>query len=156
MLSRFGLALALAAGLSGPVHALSCLRPDVVTAYEAAEARAEGFVAALGRFTDARPPADRPGEGEPYSFPARFTGHLATRGGFDRPVDLEVTVEIACIVAWCGPEPSEDEVLVFLRLGEDGGHVFESQPCETFLIRDPSRADIDRMMGCLRGGGCTR
>jgi hypothetical protein len=139
---------------TGSVSALSCMRPTVDSAYRLVVDREEGFVFAYGTLTRSGPDIPEPSGPEvedartDYSFPARFSGHLATRRGFTAPAEFEITVEVECLALWCGAEVLDDPTLYALRMDPDG-YVLEATVCNEFAIRNPDTATLEEMMDLL-------
>jgi hypothetical protein len=153
MLKPIAFALALIA--AGPAAALSCLRPDIGASFQTADDRPEAFVVALGALTrvGANVP-DGPDTGDPnnrvgYSFAARFDGHFASSQGFDAPQGVDVTVEVECIIAWCGSDSLSDHALYFLRRDGTDRYALEAGPCQTFVFDNPVEHQLMEVIGLM-------
>jgi hypothetical protein len=139
---------------TGPVSALSCMRPNVESVYRLVVDREEDFVFAYGTLTRSGPDvpdlrlSEAEGARSDYSFPARFSGHIATRRGFTAPAEFEITVEVHCLSLWCGAEVLDDPTLYALRMDPDG-YVLEATVCNDFAIRNPDPTTLEEMMDLL-------
>ncbi|RFU14004.1 hypothetical protein DZD18_04015 [Rhodobacteraceae bacterium W635] len=151
------LCLALAAG---PGHALRCASLDAAAMYRHAAGSEHRHVIVHGAFLRDGP--DRPlpvetEEGAPasYLYDALFFGDIASRVGFHTPAELEVTVLVACVSAWCGTPPEDGEdVLAFLRMDDNRDYYLEVEPCPTTLLVAPAQDDLDRITACMAGRDC--
>jgi len=157
VLTRLSLPVAALASVvaASPVHALSCMRPDVGTSFEAAEARPETFQIALGRLT-------RTGENIPagtdtgdansrvgYQFAAQFDGYFAGRESFDVERSVSVTVDVSCVSAWCGSDSLSEHGLYFLRFDGDGRYTLEADACPMFFFDDPVEHQLMAVFGLM-------
>jgi hypothetical protein len=147
------LALFVAIFAAGPASALSCLRPEVGSSVDWADEREEAFVLALGSLARSGPNVmDGPETGDPnmrvgYGFPAKFSGRLATSEGFVTERELDVTVEVDCVSAWCGWDSESDYGLYFLRLDAAGTYALEAGPCGGFFFDDPEEHQLMELIG---------
>jgi hypothetical protein len=150
------LAFALCLFAAGPAAALSCLRPDVGTSFEMADARPESFVIGLGSLSRTGqnvrngPATNDPNDLVGYSFPARFEGHLATSSGFNAARSLDVTVEVNCSGAWCGGESLDEHGLYFLRRDGESDYALEADPCGGTFFHDPEQSELREVVRRLR------
>jgi len=155
-MTRFLIAALFGLALPGPAVALSCLAWDAETVYRAAAEAEERYVIALGSFQRTDP--DRgtganPGGPEPYSYPARFTGSLASRIGFRTPADLLVDMRVNCVASWCGSAPEDGrQMLVFLQVDDNREYSLDLDACSFWAIPEPDRAALDQIIQCMRGG----
>lgn len=156
-MSQFKILLAVALvsfASTGSVSALSCMRPTIDSAYQLAVVREESFIFAYGTLTRSGrniPDADGPigkSTRAGYSFPARFSGHLATRRGFTARADFEITVEVQCLSIWCGAEVLGDPTLYALRIDPDR-YALEATVCNDFAIRMPDEVTLEDMTDLL-------
>jgi hypothetical protein len=149
------IAISVAIFAAGPASALSCLRPEVGSSFERADQREEAFVVALGSLERSGPNVmDGPETGDSnmrvgYGFPARFTGRLATSGGFNADRALDVTVEVGCVSAWCGDDSLSDYGLYFLRLDEAGSYALEAGPCGGFFFGNPEEHQLMEVISLM-------
>jgi len=155
MLMRPYLAAIMCTGVlaSGPVQALTCLRPEIGTSFTAAHERPETFHIALGRLirTGDNIP-DGPDTGDVnnrvgYSFAARFEGRLAGRDGFEIDLSTPVTVEVACVSAWCGDDSLSEHGLYVLRVDADGRYALEAGVCPMFFFDNPTEHQLMSLFG---------
>ncbi|WP_227286370.1 MULTISPECIES: hypothetical protein [Paracoccaceae] len=145
-----------------PALALSCLAPSVTDSFNAANEREETFVMAVGEMTRTGPDTARPDAVQtgaenlpaPYSFPARFSGLSAMADGFVNPLEVDVTVEVSCVSAWCGTPPLDSYALFFLREDDEAGVIFETDPCARYSYMTPTEQDLTEVMGCALGDAC--
>ena len=143
----------IAAGTAERADALSCLRPSVESSFAAAQASSQIYAMAVGRLAvppgAARPELVNPDEPEGVELPARFSGRMATLGGFDRAIDLAVTASVECAGPWCGGVP-EGEVLAFVEQTPDGWRL-QLGPCPQWAL-DVEPDTEARALRCLRDG----
>lgn len=150
---------------SGPVFALSCLKPDVVTQYEAARDSADVYSLVVGTIQSdgpiAIPERSLGGSGDlaHHAGPkfadteVRIQGRVLTAQGFTGPFDRDVTLRATCISAWCPSVPDTGrEVFAALKhVGED--RVLEISACPSNAL--PWTADDEaRVLNCHRFGTC--
>ncbi|WP_425092874.1 hypothetical protein [Tropicimonas sp. S265A] len=145
------LALLLAVHAATPVHALSCLRPDMVRSWQE---RGGTSVVLKGEVTFDASAFQRSGimglqMPTDIDVPARFRGR--TFPG-DTAVTLDITLRSVCYANWCGALAS-GEVLLFAEVSDSGLHV-PLDPCGTAAFSDPSEADLARLSACVTGGAC--
>ncbi|WP_071675456.1 hypothetical protein [Nioella nitratireducens] len=160
MLKWFAATLALV-GSTAPVFALSCNFLDPAGMYQQAANSDDRYVIVHGSFLRDGP--DTPlitesaedGQGVPYTFPALFYGDIGSRVGFRTPTELEVTVDVSCVLDYCGaPPPDGREVLAFLRVNQDRDYFLSVEACPAWLIFDPEQEELDRIAACMRGDSC--
>jgi hypothetical protein len=144
--------LALGTLIATDAAALSCLRPDVVNAFQEASDSDKRYVVLKGQF--AFTPA---GEREPpaeASLDAEFSGRLLTASGFTQQVSAPVTINLTCAGEWCAKlEPNRD-LIAFVEESADDGLQFNVGPCYPFTFVDPSLDDVKRLENCAQGGAC--
>jgi hypothetical protein len=152
----FGLALA---ALAAPASALSCRPWTPVDAYLAAANASARYAVVQGhlKFDERRLPKvnwDRQGDTPPRTeIPARFTGKMLSRSGFDRPFSADVTLEVLCYGPWCASAVNGGDYLAFLE--ERGGrHVLQVNPCGGFGFSVNSRKVQRQILACHRGQSC--
>lgn len=140
-------------------NALSCLQPDPVRAYNAAEADAAEWIVVQGRLIfdetqlptksadqqHMRPPATR--------IRARLLGETLTRDGFTRAFDRAITLEVRCFAVWCGAASNNTCYLAFLKR-EKGQLIAYADPCGSELFANPTRKDLTRVTACRQGKRC--
>ncbi|PWJ22190.1 hypothetical protein [Jannaschia seohaensis] len=140
------------AALAQPATALTCAPPSVASSFAIAQDSPLTYVLAAGRLTPlggtATPvPRDPPLRVHEVRL-ARLDGHLASRSGFDRPVSLEIAVELICAGPWCADLP-EGELLLFLeRHGDD--YVLLEGPCPRFALTSTPETRAEAL-ACLTG-----
>lgn len=154
---RSGLILSLLICLMAhPALALSCLKPDVVRSYLEAHHSEDRWGAVVGRlhFDESRRPGAVGGsDREGALLRGQFVGYSLSEDGFDEPFQSHVTVQIDCFASWCGHPKSGTRYLAFVkRVG--GRHVIISDPCETWLFKNPRRKDLKALHRCFTGGYC--
>ena len=148
----------LAALASGPVHALSCLPPDIARDYKQAAASEDTFVVVAGtlRFDEERlpdPDLDQMEKPPQTDIPARLSGRSLGPEGFERPFDRAITLRILCFGPWCGGAATKTDYLTFLK--RDGqGYVMTIDPCGWGSYPDPSPDVLERVHRCFTGGAC--
>ena len=144
----------LAVCLATPVHALSCLRPDVVTLYERARDSADVYTIARGRILLSGPLATPEENSDEVALTyARFVGIALSGSGFDQVYLRDIVIENRCLSVWCG-SLYEGELVVALRhdgserrlaLGPCGGDHMTITP-----------DDEARLLTCHAGEVCLR
>jgi len=141
---------------AGRAEALSCLRPSVESSFTTAQASSHEYVMAVGSviLAPGQQVPDAVGENvrSDVTLDARFTGDLASAGGFVTPADMPLALDLTCAGPWCATPPA-GEVLAFIQRDADGGHRLTLGPCPQFAlgVQDDTRA---RALACLRGGSC--
>ncbi len=160
MLKPVAVTLALSC-LATPALSLSCEFLDPAGMYQQAANSDDRYVIVHGSFLrdgpDTPPVAEttEDGQGVPYTFPALFYGDIGSRVGFRTPTELEVTVDVSCVLDYCGaPPPDGRDVLAFLRVNQDRDYFLRVEACPAWLIFDPTQEELDQITSCMRGGGC--
>ncbi|MEQ5869471.1 hypothetical protein J4E08_06100 [Sagittula sp. NFXS13] len=139
--------------------ALSCLRPDAVAAYQAADADDARWGLVVGTLNfDAtklpKAPADDPNDAPPLTqLRARLDGQALGADGFATPFDRDIDLHVQCFGPWCAQPQSGQTYLVFLENTSDGQRAY-ADPCGTKLFANPSAADLARMQSCFAGEAC--
>lgn len=156
MILRFALALFLAA-LTGPVHALSCMAPDVVWLYQHIKEDEADYLLVKGKviLTELPNYAEPAGMRQTEAFTmARAVGQALSVSGFDAPFDRPITIRSSCAGSWCGaPEGlSEDRHFFALRM-EGDRLVLERGPCGG-LVERWSEEEEARLLNCHLNGEC--
>lgn len=140
--------------------ALSCLRPDAVTQYEAARDSADLYSLVIGKITSDRSiaiPEGDPSNNGFYSKSAdtnvRLTGRLLTATGFTETFDRDVTLRATCISAWC-PNPPETgrDVFAALKHSQDE-FLLEISACPDNALHWTAD-DEARVLDCHRFENC--
>ena len=145
-------ALALLAALAAtPATALSCLRPDPLTSFDAAAQSDLPYLVLSGRIELTGPV---PPEGQPAAVAARLTGTGLSPEGLSVPFDEAITLDRQCEGPWCGFLPGEDPVLVFARVDGDRPLV-ELNPCGTWVFPAPDAQTEAALVACLEQGACS-
>ena len=148
--------LVLAAMAAHPVWALSCVKPDVATSFQQAQASDDRWGAVIGRlhFDDGQRPAavaDAPRKS--VAIRGQLVGESLTEDGFTDPFQGHVTVSFECAGSWCGHVKSGARVLAFVKRVQ-GRHLVIVEPCGAWLFENPSREDERRLHRCYVGGYC--
>ncbi|QDC08330.1 hypothetical protein FHY55_03315 [Oceanicola sp. D3] len=161
MMKTLAAALAFnAIGAALPASALSCMRPDPVLQYTQArdaEARyliVHGTLTATQKIRKHKKDLSRRFEPKPIYIKARLQGMQLGRDGFSTPVDVPVTVALACFASWCGGWPGSDQMLLSVAEGKGGKLTVTSDPCGSQTFHNPTRADLRRVVRCHKGGNC--
>ena len=155
MTCKLAIALTL---FASQASALSCLPTDAAHMYQRVADSEESYYIVHGTL-DPNTPIVVPAvnaNGEPTNDKSaitrtRISGQSLSAGGFDRPIDLEVEVEVSCISIWCGGAPS-GEVIAALRL-TDAAPVLEIGPCGGFLL-PAEQKHLDVIEDCHNGQAC--
>jgi hypothetical protein len=141
-----------------PLHALSCLAPDVVRNYEYARDSEDTYSMVIGRIEPYGPIAvpeqdlsaktDRSTETQ-----IRLTGRALTANGFTAEFQRDVTLRIQCVSVWCAGAPDiEPEVFVTLRHDGDA-RVLDIGPCLGNATKWTAE-DEARVLNCHRFQKC--
>ena len=145
--------------LSGTqASALSCLRPDVAEAFNAAAASEDAYVVVHGRFKFTTPPSRDTGNinaPREVSYIAQFDGRYLAEDGFRTAPSLPVTVTHTCTAAWCGQLTAGVQTLAYLKQTATG-YSIDVGPCGGQAFAEPSRQDLARVEACMRGDRCER
>ena len=153
---RLLIAALLGVALPGQAVALSCMAWDARTVYRNAAEAEDRFVIALGSFQRSGPDqvtGSNPGGPEPYGYPARFTGNLASRSGLRTPADFQVDMRVNCIASWCGAAPQDGrQMLVFLQVDDNRNYTLDLDACPFWAVAEPEQAALDQITQCMRGG----
>ncbi|MCT4554516.1 MAG: hypothetical protein N4A53_07505 [Pelagimonas sp.] len=152
------LALALAL-CATQASALSCLQPDPVRAFNAAETDEADWIVVQGQliFDETQLPhrdvetqhLDLPAT----QIPALLRGTALTQNGFTRAFDREITLEVQCFAVWCGGAASNTPYLAFLKREKDQLTAY-ADPCGGKLFPEPARKDLNRVTACFQGKRC--
>lgn len=159
-MKRAALLLALFLCLPVSAQALSCIAPDPVADYIAADQSPDLWVLVTGRLTfdETRLPktdwAQQDRTPPETAIPARLRGHSLGPDGFATGFDRSVTLRVTCAGPWCGGARSGERYLAFLRKAPEGFVLF-AHACPTMLYARPDDALLERMHSCFRGGPCT-
>ncbi|EAQ03662.1 hypothetical protein OB2597_10481 [Pseudooceanicola batsensis HTCC2597] len=159
-MTRFIALMLSVAMLAGPAYALSCLRPDVATAYTRAAEAEDGYLVVRGTLSHDRL-ADEgtmrspdQADGPPETFEATIEGRFLRGDAFAGEIAAPVTVVLECVSVWCAaPPPAGAEVLAFVRQTETTLFL-ETGPCGGTIFVDPGEDQIDRVLACHSGGDC--
>ena len=145
--------------LASPAYSLSCTPPDPVQDYKAAEASSARWGVAVGQlsFNEGKLPKvdmNRPDKvPEKTTIRAQFVGHSLNTDGFKTPFQANVTLQVSCILTWCGTPRNGARYLAFIK-HEGNKRVVFSDPCGSRLYPNPSRQDLQRIRDCFVGGPC--
>ncbi|MEM7641102.1 MAG: hypothetical protein AAF366_01075 [Pseudomonadota bacterium] len=154
MIRQFGLA-GLMLAIAQPAAALSCQRPSIAGTFNALNAAEETYIMVRGTVAslpgEQSEPEGELNERQSYVVQAQFTGDMATASGFDRPLDIPLTVEVGCAGPWCGGVP-EGEVIAFLEQ-RNGRYVLAAGPCPFSALTASEEAQV-QAMSCLRAEAC--
>ncbi|MCI5100450.1 hypothetical protein [Phaeobacter italicus] len=153
-------ALAAAASLAGPASALSCVPWGPADGYLEASKSDKSYVVVDGilRFDASalpKAPSDDPNNTPPRTaIPASLSGKLLTEGGFQREVELPVTLEILCLGPWCA---SAEDGLRYVAFLEQRGDelVLEENPCGGFGFSNEDGQAARDVLACHAGRACT-
>lgn len=140
--------------VAGPALALSCLPADVANSYFEAATEGEPAPVVYGTLTfdSAETSQSDLSQTAPETIrlPARFDGKLLNRSGFETDFSQDVMLELACFGPWCGQVENGQSYLAFLQKhGSD--YVLVVDPCSMWLFAEPSDAQLDLAVACMRG-----
>ena len=147
------------AGLSGPAFALSCLPHDVARTFQQAAEAENAYIVVHGalQFDDTRLPkvdmATQPQTPPETLIPAQITGKALSHDGFTIGFDRKITLNVQCFGPWCAGATSGTYYLAFLEKRADG-YRLSLTPCGGFGFGKPSKAMLDTVKACFRGGPC--
>ncbi|MEE3318042.1 MAG: hypothetical protein VX202_09755 [Pseudomonadota bacterium] len=148
------------AALTGPAHALSCMRPSPVNSFVEFNTRDDTYVMLYGALSfdgDAVPPHTETADGmsrADVTFTARFDGMGAAMDGFTVPVDADITVTETCLGVWCARLPADQLVLIFAAQSPDGTLSVSEGPCAFAVLPHVSEAQLDQAIACMNGKTC--
>ena len=142
-----------------PLHALSCMAPDVVRQYEYARDSKDTYSMVIGRIEPygpiAEPEQDLTGQTERHvDTRVRLVGRSLTAQGFSGEFQRDVTLRVGCLSVWCAGAPdTEGEVFVTLR--HDGeARIMDIGPCPGNALKWTAD-DEARVLNCHRFQKCT-
>ncbi len=145
------LAATLFAVTTSQASALSCIKPDVATAFEDASASDLSYVILKGTFDfEASPDTTQP---EARTVDSQFTGRLLTSAGFTQTVSAPIEVDMTCAGEWCAQIEPATEYIAFVERRDDS-LVFEVGPCYAFAFQTPELEAVKRLENCAQGGAC--
>lgn len=153
------LTLCAAVALAGPVHALSCVAPDVATSFAYAQEAEAAYLVVHGKVDyDMSQVPERTIENQfdgvpTTNIPGHMTGMALSKAGFKTPFDKPVTVAVECYGMWCGGAASGTPHMFFVERRE-GGYVLSLRPCGDFAIYDPTPEMLNQAVQCIRGKAC--
>lgn len=145
--------------VGSPAFSLSCVPPDPVQDYKNAEASSARWGVAVGQlsFNEGKLPKvdmNRPDRvPEKTTIRAQFVGHSLNSDGFKTPFQANVTLEVQCILTWCGMPRNGARYLAFIK-HEGGKRKVFAEPCGTWLHPNPRKKDLKRIQSCFVGGAC--
>lgn len=145
--------------LATPALSLSCLPPDPVRDYQAADTADTRWGIAVGRldFDENRLPKvdwKRQDAVPPQTdLRATMVGHALDPSGYNTVFQANVTLRVLCFGPWCAAPKSGARYLAFIK-HENGKRVVQADPCGNWLYINPRREDLDRVHKCLVGGPC--
>jgi len=148
---------AVAMACSGPVSALSCIKPDPTAAFARANAATEVYVAVLGTLSGGPGPrSEKTPPGTERSYIAKFAGHSLNRDGPFERIDGNVIVQEVCAADhWCADVPMGTEVLTFFQVQASGPPILTVGPCYGEFFFEPTKAQVDAIKSCFVNG-CTQ
>lgn len=154
------LLLGLVATFATSQHAvgLSCLPPDIRQNYQEARESPHNYYVVEGKLTLANGPIEikRGNDGMPVPVThveAKMSGVSLGASGKKTPFNRPVTVEIECVLEWCGSFAPGANGLAFIR--EERGELFlEIGPCGGDMFPGPNEAQRKQVQKCLGGGPC--
>jgi len=145
--------------LTGPVHALSCMRPDVATSYARFAASDDLYVVLYGRFDFdegalPQPPRHNPNLTEPNNLiSANFKGHSLSRDGFKTPFQTTLTLNAKCFGPWCAGMAANSPVMAFVRKDAEG-YTLAINPCGGVAFAEPNPEMLQQAQACMQGKTC--
>lgn len=154
------LATACIVALTGPAHALSCMRPSPVNSFVEFNTRDDTYVMLYGALSfdgDAVPPHTETADGmsrADVTFTARFDGMGASMDGFTVPVDAEIRVTETCLGIWCARVPEGRPVLIFAARSPDGTLSVSEGPCAFAVLAHVTETQLDQAIACMKGKTC--
>ncbi len=152
-------ALVLAVATAQPLHALSCMQPDVVRQYEQARDSDETYSMVIGRIEPygpiAVPEQDLTGQSDRrVDTRVRLVGRSLTSKGFSAEFQRDITLRVGCLSVWCAGAP-DTEVEVFATLRHNGeARILELGPCPSNALTWTAD-DEARVLNCHRFQKCT-
>lgn len=145
--------------VSGPLQALSCLRPDPIETFQRLAAEPESYFVLYGTLTfdeGALPVGTNDFEeiAPPDPIPARFEGKGLSKAGFATPYVSNVLLQVTCAGPWCGSARSGAEAIYFVP-ASDPPVTMQAGACGGMIFEDPAPAVLEVLTSCMQGGPCT-
>lgn len=143
--------------VAGQATALSCVQPDVARSYEFAAQAEERYLIILGTLAFGEVPSSDTGEihnPREVEVEAQFLGQYLTQDGFQAAPPLAVDIEFTCAASWCGSMTSDDAPVLAFVEQSDAGYTLTVGPCGGQAFKNPSDAQIDQVLSCMRGESC--
>lgn len=151
--------LALMVFAAGPVHALSCLRPDAAASFNRFAASEDLYVVLYGQFVFdetalPEPPRDNPNlTNRSNPIPATFIGHSLSRNGFRTPFGTGLTLDAQCLGPWCAGMASGVKTMAFVRK-EGPKYTLSINPCGGVAFAQPTPEVLQQVTACMAGKSC--
>lgn len=146
------LAATLVAVSASQATALSCVRPDVATAFKDASDSDRNYIILKGTF--AFTPPTETAEPQAETVDSTFTGRLMTSAGFTQTVAAPVEIDMVCAGEWCASVEPNTEYIAFVENIDNEKLIFEVGPCYAFAFIDPDIETVKRLENCAQGGAC--
>lgn len=143
-------------------HSLSCIKPNLGVAFNAAAQSEDRYLMVLGSVNpieEISNPND-PNSAESMGIPFEYQAHLSGTqigGRSDKQVsNLRVAVRISCLAHWCGfPPKTNKEVLSFLKIEGENSYSLSVSACPGAYFSDVSDAELTLLRRCMRAGSCS-
>lgn len=144
-----------------PKHALalSCLPWDVADSYILAQKSEKPYLVVRGRLTfdEEQLPqhmgAPKKRSTQEIVVQGQLVGFALSRNGFDTAFANRVDLAVRCFGPWCPNATSGTEYLAFIT-GNTHRFVLHLDPCAPMGFKEPTNAQIDTVITCLRSGRC--
>lgn len=140
--------------------ALSCLKPDAAMTYLQADNSDDSYRVVLGKIELLEKPAKRSRNASGQPSPevlfakARLTGKQLSKKGFTSGIDEEITVQSVCFASWCGGWPEGSDPQIFFVKQTDQSLTYSSDPCGSWSLYNPSKAEVRQIVKCHQGKSC--
>lgn len=141
--------------------ALTCVPPDPLQSFRAAQAAPQSYVVLSGRldFDPARMPDGSevpPGAAQTALAPveARFEGFALGLAGFTKPVRASLLLRPTCLGQFCGSIAPGGTWLLFAQPGGSGRYSVEIDPCGQWAFDRFTQATLEALSACIHGAPC--
>lgn len=143
--------------LGSQAAALSCLQPDVAHTFDRAAQADEQYLILMGTFSFGDVPSSDTGNinnPRDVSVGSEFVGEYLTLEGFQAAPPLAVDIDFTCTAAWCGSMASDGATVLAFVEQTDAGYTLEVGPCGAHTFRDPTFAQVNQVLSCMKGERC--
>lgn len=136
-------------------QALSCLRPNLATAFNQFQKSDETYRIAVGTIRITGKPAKYI-DGKPRRMKATFQGQFMGLSGLGAMQKESVTLQTHCLAHWCGgfPNNTDTKYVMFLRKST-AGNVLDLTACPDGNMSTVTDKRLKMLQKCLKRGLCS-